>query len=165
MPQHIPKSIVPFFHHCLRGASPTLRSPVVCRAVSVRRPNEQKLLFVQLAFFWRHRTSERQICYFLNFFLKMAMPAKPPPTSNIVAGSGTGCGAGTCSEFSFVSGLYSDQAVWLFLAGFLIALAWPLFPDREPEARAFPSGVISRAKGANNMVRHTARQKMIFSFE
>jgi hypothetical protein len=44
-------------------------------------------------------------------------------------------------------------------------LAWPLFPDREPEARAFPSGVISSAKGDSNMVRHTARQKRILNFE
>jgi hypothetical protein len=32
--------------------------------------------------------------YFLNFFLKIARPAKPPPTNNIVAGSGTGWTAG-----------------------------------------------------------------------
>jgi len=103
--------------------------------------------------------------YFLNFLLKTAKPANPLPTNNIVAGSGTGCGAGGLSVSFSVSVLYSDQEVSFFLAFFLIKWTLPLFPDRELKASAFPSGVISSAKGASKKARHTATLKKHFNFE
>jgi len=57
--------------------------------------------------------------YFLNFRLKMARPAKPPPTNNIVAGSGTGAGAWGRSLFFPFRVLYFTQEGFFFLTEFL----------------------------------------------
>ena len=58
-------------------------------------------------------TVQANASYFLNFFLKIARPANPPPTSSMVAGSGTGLTAGGALFPSAFSVLYSTHSGFL----------------------------------------------------